>query len=202
VFHLPYSYSQAEKEFSDSVIIYRELNEIVVDRFFYKHYQLELRRIRRVYPMALKAKSIIDEYEQELSRLSSSREQKRYAKKINKFLKDEFSYSIRDLYRSEGRLLIQLIHRETGLTVNEIIALYAPNMQAFLYRRMANLFSHDLKGKYEPETSNKMTELVLHDILTGTVEMNMTMQKMEKEAFKKAQREYKQAKKARKSGKI
>jgi len=188
--HLSNAYSQTD----DSTFVYRELDEFIVDRFFQKHYLLEVQRMRRVYPMALKAKAIIDEYEDEIQQLDSKRAQKRYSKKMNKFLKEEFSYSIRDLYTSEGRLLIQLIHRETGYTVNEILSLYATNMQAFTYRRLANLFQHDLDAKYNPNTTNKMTEIVLNDIFTEKIVFDRTMEKMEKEAFKKSKRNYKQAK--------
>jgi len=189
--HLPYSYSQIP----DSNIVYRKLDEFVVDRFFQQHYLLELKRMRKVYPMALKAKAIIEEYEDNLEQIEGKRQEKRYSKKMNKFLKKEFSYSIRDLYVSEGRLLLQLIHRETGYTVDEILSLYSTNMQAFMYRRMADMFHYDLQSKYSPQTTNRITEIVLNDILTEKIEFDVEMHVMEREEFKKSKREYKEAKK-------
>jgi len=180
---------------TDSNIVYRELNEFVVDRDFQKHYFLELKRMKKVYPMALKAKAIMDEYEEDLQQLNTKRQQKRYSKKMNKFLKKEFSYSIRDLYVSEGKLLLQLIHRETGYTVDEILALYTTNTQAFMYRRMAKFFNYDLHSKYDPIGTNRITEIILNDIFTEKIEFNVEMHKMEKEEFKKSKKEYKQAKK-------
>lgn len=184
-------YSQRE----DSTIVYRELNEFVVNRFFQKQYEIELERIKRVYPMALKAKAIMIEYEAELAKLDTKRETRQYSKKMNKFLKEEFTYSIRDLYTSEGRLLMQLIHRETGKTVDEIITQYSGGTQAFIYRNMAKMFDQDLKSKYDTEKTNLMTEIVINDILNGQVEFNPEMDKMTKEAFKESQKEYRQKRK-------
>lgn len=188
VFSLSNAYSQEE----DSVFVYKDLDEFVVNRFFKNEYERELKRVRKIYPMALKAKAIMDEYETELAKFDKKREAKKYSKKMNKFLKEEFSYSIRDLYTSEGRLLMQLVHRETGKTVDEIIAEYSGNGQAFIYRNLAKAFDQDLRVKYDDEKENYMTEIVISDILCGTVEFNPEMDKMTKESFKASQKKYRE----------
>ena len=195
LFSLANVYSQRE----DSTIHYRELDEFVVNRFFQKQYKQELERIKRVYPMALKAKAIMMEYESELAKLDTRREERRYSKKMNKFLKEEFTYSIRDLYTSEGRLLMQLVHRETGKTVDDIITEYSGSAQAFMYRNMAKMFDQDLKAKYDTAKTNFMTEIVITDILDGKVEFDPEMDRMTKEAFKESQRQYRQERKEAKA---
>lgn len=174
---------------------YSDLDEFVVNRHFAYNYQRELRRVRKIYPMAIKAKAIMDEYEAEIAKLDKKREKKKYSKKMNDYLKDEFSYSIRDLYTSEGRLLMELIHRETGKTVDQILTEYAGDFQAFVYRNMAKMFDQDLKSKYNSQKQNYYTEIVITDILNGEVEFNPVMDKMTKEAFKKSKEEYKNLKK-------
>lgn len=195
VFSLPNIYSQEE----DSNIVYKDLDEFVFNRNFMSQYERELNRVRKIYPMALKAKAIMDEYEEELSKFEKKREAKRYSKKMNKFLKEEFTYSIRDLYVSEGRLLMQLIHRETGKTVDQIITEYSGSGQAFIYRSMAKIFDQDLTIKYNSQKENYYTEIVISDILYGNVEFNPEMDKMTKESFKESQRQYRQGKKETKS---
>jgi hypothetical protein len=182
-------------QFSDSIIYYKELDEVVVNRFFQNRYNRELERVRKIYPMALKAKAIMNEYETELAKLDKKREKKKYSKKMADFLKDEFTYSIRDLYTSEGRLLMQLVHRETKKTVNQIITEYAGDFQAFIYRNLAKMFDQDLNATYNPEKENYYTEIVINDILMGQVAFNPQMDALTKEEFKISQKQYREERK-------
>lgn len=187
-----FSFSNGYSQEEDSTIVYKDLHEIVVYKYSKNQYDREKERVKKIYPMALKAKAIMDEYEAEIAHIDNKREARKYSKKMTKYLKEEFTYSIRDLYTSEGRLLMQLIHRETGMTVDEIITMYSGKAQAFAYRNMAKLFDQDLKDKYDPEKKNYYTEIVITDILIGTIEFNPEMDKMTKEAFKISQKEYRQ----------
>lgn len=186
---LPNVYSQ-----EDSIKLYLELREFNTDKAFIHKYNRELARIRRVYPMALKAKAIIREYEEELAEIDKKRKQKKFARETHDKLKEQFTYSIRDLYESEGRLLMQLVHRETGMTVEEIIRKYRGGIQAKLYEGMGYLFDQDLDAKYDPKGANYITEIVLQDILNGQVEFNPEMDPMTREEFKITQAEYKENK--------
>ena len=200
VFGLSNIHSQLEV---DTLIEYKELDEFIVRQNFQKRYDRELERVIKIYPMALKAKAIMDEYEAELKTIDNRREEKKYSKKMNNFLKEEFTYSIRDLYISEGRLLMQLIHRETGRTVDEIITDYSGSGQAFIYRNMAKMFDQDLKVKYDSKDVNYYTEMVISDILMGNVEFDPEFDKMTKESFQESQKKYKEEKKeAKKNRKI
>lgn len=192
---LVFSFSNLYSQETDSNTVYKQLHEFVVNKNFQKQYDRELERVKKIYPMALKAKAIMDEYETEIAKMDKKRDVKRYSKKMNKFLKEEFTYSIRDLYTSEGHLLMQLIHRETGKTVDQIISQYAGGGQAFIYRNMAKMFDQDLTSTYDSEKANYYTEIVISDILYGSVEFNPEMDKMTKESFKESQKQYRQDKK-------
>lgn len=191
VFSLSNTYSQN----TDTTTVYRDLDEFIVNRHFQRQYERELKRVRKIYPMALKAKAIMDEYETELAKLDKKRDAKKYSKKMNKFLKEEFTYSVRDLYTSEGHLLMQLIHRETEKTVDAIITEYSGGGQAFIYRNLAKMFDQDLTAKYDPYKDNYYTEMVISDILCGNVEFDPEMDKMTKESFKESQRKYREERK-------
>lgn len=196
---LVFSLSNAYSQNIDTTAVYRDLDEFIVNRHFKQQYERELKRVQKIYPMALKAKAIMDEYETEIAKLDKKRDAKKYSKKMNKFLKEEFTYSVRDLYTSEGHLLMQLIYRETGKTVDDIITEYSGSGQAFIYRNMAKMFDQDLKAKYNPEKENYYTEIVITDILYGNVEFDPEMDKMTKELFKESQREYRAGKRESKA---
>lgn len=189
-------YSQVEE---DSIELHLTIREMYTSKNFVNEYNRELKKVRKVYPMALKAKALIDQYEKDLIEIEKQRKKKKYSKEAHDELKEQFTYSIRDLYISEGNLLMQLVHRETNLTVNQIIKKYRGDVQAVVYKGMGSMFEQDLDAKYDPEGVNKMTEIVIQDILSGQVEFNPEMDALTKEEFKKTQEEYRERKKATKS---
>ena len=88
----------------------QQIIEMRVDKNFNRKYQNQLRLLKRTYPMALKAKSLIDDYEADLAELNKKRQKKKYGKEAHSELKDEFVFNIRDLYSSEGDLLMKLVY--------------------------------------------------------------------------------------------
>lgn len=179
------SYSQ-----EDTTMMHLDLREFVANKNFYNKYQREYNRIKKVYPMALKAKALLDQCEQELPAIEKKRLQKKYLKDMHTFLKDEFTYSIKNLYRSEGQLLMELVHRETKMTVHEIIKKYSGNISALTYQGMGKMFDQDLKVKYDPNGKNSITEMVIQDILSGSTPFNPVMDPLTKDEFKQSQAEY------------
>lgn len=180
---------------TDSIKLHLYIREMYTSKDFLWKYNRELEKVRRVYPMALKAKSLIDSYEKDLEDIEKHRKQKKYSKEAHQDLKDQFTYSIRDLYNSEGILLMQLVERETNMTVAEIIKKYRGGFQATIYDKMGDLFEQDLNARYDPKGLNWITEIVLQDILNGDVEFNPEMDQLTREEFKKTQADYKSRKK-------
>lgn len=187
-----FSFSQEE------LAIVKELDIQVmhVDKNFNRKYKTQLSHLRAVYPLALKAKTLIDNYERDLEDLKKNRKKKKYSKEAHQELKDEFTYNIRDLYQSEGDLLMKLIHRETGMTVHEIIKKYRGGMQSSLYNSMGKLWGHNLKDTYDASGDDWITEVVIQDILSGRISFDLKMNKLEKAAFKESMKEYRNGRKS------
>lgn len=173
-----------------SVTKEQEIVEMHVDKDFNTKYKRQLRLLKRTYPMALKAKSLIDEYETDLATISKKRMQKKYGKNAHEDLKDEFIYNIRDLYTSEGALLMKLVHRETGMTVNEIIKKYRGGVQNSIYTGMAKIWGHDLNATYDVHGDDWITEVVINDIETGKISFDKEMKKLDKAGYKESMEEY------------
>lgn len=160
-----------------------------IDRRFHRKYKLLLEDVRKVYPLALEAKQVIEEYEKELQEIEKKRQQKKYLKKSEKELKLNFEYTVKDLYVSEGRLLMKLIHRETGMTVDEILRKYKGNLSASSTGAALRLFGHDTKITYDAE-QEWILEMIIQDILSGRVACDMTPKKLNKYQFKEGMKEY------------
>ena len=178
-----------------SVVKQQEIIEMRVDKNFNAKYNRQLRLLKRTYPMALKAKELIDEYEVDLSEIEKKRQKKKYGREAHSDLKDEFVFNIRDLYSSEGDLLMKLVYRETGMTVNEIIKKYRGGIQNSLYSGLAMLWGQNLNDTYDANGDDWITELVIQDIESGRISFDKEMKKLNKEGYKENMAEYRQDKK-------
>ncbi len=115
-----------------------------------KKYRWLRRRVYRVYPFAKLSGENVAKLDQRLARMKSKSQKKRYMRIIKRWIKKEFEPQLKNLTRSEGRILSKLFHRQTGQTVYEFLKKYKSNWTAFWYQRMAKLYNIDLKVKFDP----------------------------------------------------
>ncbi len=179
----------------------QSLPEIHVSKDYFSKYKSTLRRLRKVYPLALYAAKKLKEIDSELVTLESKRKKKRYTKESNLQLRDDFHYVILDLYTSEGILLMKLIHRETGLTVSQIIEKYRGKFRSELNDNLGKLWGQDLDATYNPSGEDWMIENVLHDIHSDIVEFDFEPKLITKEEHKVSKAQYKKAKREAKKNK-
>ena len=66
----------------------------------------------------------MEKIDSELAAMDSDRQKKKYVKSTEKLLKETFKEDIKNLTRMQGRLLVKLVHRETGMTVHNLIKEY------------------------------------------------------------------------------
>jgi len=173
------------------VELYQEIREVQVEKNFDSKYSIVLNHLKRVYPLALQAKSYLLDFETDFDNIEKKRRRKRYGKEAHRILKDQFSYDIRDLYISEGILLMKLIHRETGTTVSEIVAKYRGNLHANIYEGMGKIWDQDLNIQYDPYGEDWITEVVIQDIIAKRIDFDWDIKPLNKEEFKVAQKQYK-----------
>ena len=169
----------------------QELQEVSTDRNYISKYNRELARVRKIYPYALHAAELIDQFETDLSGIDKKRKKKKYSKKAHQMLKEDYNYVIRDLYTSEGVLLMKLIHRETGMTAAQIIERYRGKIRSDLYDQLGKIWDQDLDVRYDPTGVDKLTERIIQDIENNTVAFQKEAKMVTKEEYKKNQKEYK-----------
>ena len=112
------------------------------------------RDVRKVYPFAKMASEllvmsngIIDSLDQ-YSTIKRYREKRKIFKEIEKKLLLKHGKSARRLTRSQGRILIRLIDRETNRTSYNIIKHFRNIFSAGFWQLTAKFFGHDLKTMY------------------------------------------------------
>ena len=97
------------------------------------------------------------------SALKRNRQKKRYTKKIQKYVEGEFSTELKKLTRTEGQILVKLIHRQTGQTAYELVKELRSGWRAFWYNTTASMFDISLKREFDP--INVKEDYLIEDIL-------------------------------------
>ena len=172
----------------------KELDEAVIDPDFQNKYNATLRRMRRVYPLALEAARIVKELDVELEQVDSKRKKRKITKVYSKELKESYLYAIKDLYIEEGVLLMKLVHRETNKTVTEIIASYRGKIKSEFYDQIGRIWKQDLDAKYDAK-KEWITEMIIRQINSNEISFDFTLKKPSKEEYKNAMKVYRADKK-------
>ncbi|NQY07539.1 MAG: DUF4294 domain-containing protein, partial [Flavobacteriaceae bacterium] len=84
-------------------------------------YLILKRKVKKVYPYAKMASDKLTDLTNQLDSIKGKRARKRYTKKIQKFIEQEFSEELKKLTRTEGQILVKLIHRQTGRTAFSLV---------------------------------------------------------------------------------
>jgi hypothetical protein len=115
-----------------------------------KAYYILRRRVRKVYPYAVLAGKRLNELDVRLDGLSSKRKKKKYIKKVQMYIENEFGPTLKKFTQSEGRILIKLIYRQTGINTYDIVKKYKSGWSAFWTNATASMFNLSLKADYNP----------------------------------------------------
>lgn len=141
-------------------------------RYYFWYYK----KVHRAYPFATLASEKLSEINEELEGIKSKRKRKKHIKKIQKYMEGEFADQLKKLTRTEGRILIKLVHRQTGETMYELIKDYRSGWQAFWYNSTAKMFRLSLKKEYEPDEI--ALDFIIEDILQRSY-INGTLEEQE-----------------------
>ena len=113
-------------------------------------YYILKRKVLKVYPYALKAKTKLVAIQGGLDSIPKRRHKKRYTKEVANWVKEEYAEQLKNLTMSEGRILVKLIYRETQITSYELVKSYRGRFNAFFWQTLAKFYDNDLKAKYDP----------------------------------------------------
>ena len=128
-----------------------------------RYYLWFRRKVFKAYPYAQLAAQRLDSLNARLERIESKTKKRKYTKRIQKYIEGEFTDQIKKMTTTEGRILIKLIHRQTGKTAFNNIKVLRSGWKAFWYNTTANVFKLSLKTEYHPESNNE--DFLIEDVL-------------------------------------
>ena len=126
-------------------------------------YLILRRKTIKVYPYAKLAAERLESMNARMATLTKNRDKKRYTKRVQKYIEGEFSDELKKLTRTEGQILVKLIHRQTGTTAFDLIKELRSGWRAFWYNTTASMFDISLKREFDPW--NEKEDYLIEDIL-------------------------------------
>ena len=128
-----------------------------------RYYYWYRKKVHNAYPYAKLAAEKLLKLNKELTLIRSKRKRRKHIKKMQKYMEEEFTAELKKKTRTEGRILIKLLHRQTGLTAFNLVKEYRSGWKAFWYNTTANLFKLSLKKEYHPERN--ALDFLVEDVL-------------------------------------
>src|SRR5690554_46243 len=128
-----------------------------------RRYLLLKRRTHKVYPYAKLAAERLVVMNQRLEQIEKKKHKRIYTKRLQDYIENEFSEQLKKLTRSEGQILVKLIHRQTGETAFDLVKELRTGWRAFWYNVTANMFDISLKEEFNPYVNEE--DYLIEDIL-------------------------------------
>ena len=167
------------------------------DNEFLKKWNKTKFYVRSVYDYSKIASSMLERFNDTLDLLSNNRIKKRYLKRANKMLKNEFGDEIKKMSINRGTHLMKLIYRNTGFTTYDIIKLYRGSGKAFWFQTLCLVNGQNLKKEYDPEGEDYLIEKAVSLIESGR--MNYFKRVPHTESGKKAVKSSKKKRRSKKN---
>jgi len=108
------------------------------------------KRVLKVYPYALETRVKVDSLNIALESISKKRKKRRYLKEVTKIIKSQYTNALKKLTMKEGRILIKLIYRETGISTYNHLRKYRGWWNTTMWQTFARMYDMNLKTTFDP----------------------------------------------------
>ncbi|MDR1809924.1 MAG: DUF4294 domain-containing protein [Prevotella sp.] len=126
-----------------------------------------VRDVKKTLPYAKEvAAAIIESYEM-MRTFETDKERQKFLEDVQKFILDKYKPKMKKLTRTQGKILVKLIDRETNSSSYEIVKSLVGSFKAGLYNTFAALFGNNLKTRYAPDGEDRMIERIAIEIEQG-----------------------------------
>ena len=126
-----------------------------------RRYRKLVDAVKKVYPVAKIAKAKMAEMEAELCRLPTKKAQKEYIKGIYHEIKEEYTPILKKMTRTQGKVLLKLIDRETEFTAYEVLKEFRGGFVAGFWQGVSRIFGQNLKAEYDKDGEDRIIEQIV-----------------------------------------
>lgn len=115
-------------------------------------YWRTVRDVKKTLPYAkLICSTLIETYEY-IETFPTQKEREEYLKRMEKEVFEQYKPALKQFTKSQARLLVKLIQRETNQSSYDILKAFLGSFRAGFWQAFGKLFGVNLKGQYHPET--------------------------------------------------
>lgn len=127
----------------------------------YRQYMRYRRYATQVLPYAIESIKLYRKYEQETLGMKRGKARK-YAKTIQKDVKDDFTDPLKDLTRTQGKILVKMIERHLDTPMYEVLKSVRGPFTATKWQTVGKLYGYDLREGYI-EGDDRILDMILGD---------------------------------------
>jgi hypothetical protein len=128
-----------------------------------RQYRRTRYHVIKVYPYALDALAHMAALDSVVQQADRRREGKRYRNELEKTLKDDFKDDLKNLSRTQGKILISMLERQTGRPFYDLLRDLKNGVSATFWQTLGKTYGYDLKDGYDP-SEDPMLELILSEM--------------------------------------
>lgn len=160
------AWARMEIELGDTVFVMTMRSIRVTDRRKFKSYDerkqyyLYARAAKKVYPYAIQALDIYREWEDETADMRRSKQRKE-ARRQQKALEEEFEAKLKNFTKTEGKVLIKMLERETGKPFHTLIKETRGGASATYWYNLSRVWGYDLKEGYLKGADELLDEVLI-----------------------------------------
>lgn len=149
-------------EHGDSIATVHILPVYVFDRpADLRRYRRLVDAVKKVYPIAKIARAKMADMEKVLCSLPTKKEQKAYIKGVYNEIKEEYTPVLKRMTRTQGKVLLKLIDRETEYTAYEVLREFRGGFIAGFWQGVSKIFGQNLKAEYDREGEDRIIEQIV-----------------------------------------
>ena len=134
----------------------RQFKDFAEQRQYYLYY----RAARRVYPYAVQAIDMYNDIQMETQDMSKGK-RRRYIRREHRELKEDFKEKMKNLSKTEGKVLVKMIERQLDKPFYDVIKETRGGATATYWNTMGKLWGYDLKEGYRPGTEPLLDDALL-----------------------------------------
>lgn len=86
---------------------------------------------------------------------------KAYIRGVYRQIKEEYTPVVRHMTRTQGKVLLKLIDRETDYTAYEVLREFRGGFVAGFWQTLSRVFGQDLKSEYDAEGDDRLLEQIV-----------------------------------------
>lgn len=127
----------------------------------YRQYMRYRRYATQVLPYAIESIKLYRKYEEDTQGMRKGKARK-YARHIQKEVKEDFTDPLKDLTRTQGKILVKMIERHLDTSMYEVLKSVRGTFTAAKWQTVGKLYGYDLREGYTPG-EDKVLDMILGD---------------------------------------